>query len=155
MRNQPRLGAGWMPMPPPASPRHRLGPRLRRELLIWGVLFTVALLTGVLRSPRGWLAIVIARALVGLLGNYRSDGWRHVGRALTSWAAVAALAVIVGGVSPGPPQVKAPPLKAPVKVEATQTDRLEVIRHQVIELWGRAATGFSQATTNPTRKEGR
>jgi hypothetical protein len=141
-----RMPQGYTP--PPPAPVPRVWPKVRRQLLIVGALFTAALFSGVLRSGRGWLAIALAWALVGILGNHRAQ--RRAGRVVVEWVAVAMLAVII--VNAAPSQVRAPTLKAPVKVEAAQTDQLEVIRRQVTELWQRAATGFGQATTPPTKK---
>jgi hypothetical protein len=133
----------------PADPP-RVWPKVRRQLLIVGALFTVALLSGVLRTDRGWLAIGLGWALVGLLGNARAQ--RRGGRTVVEWVAVAALAVIVA--TAAPTQIRAP-LKAPVKVDASQVDQLEVIRRQAAEIWARAAAGFSRATTPPTKQGGR
>jgi hypothetical protein len=136
--------------PPPPAPVPRVWPKVRRQLLIVGALFTIALLSGVLRTDRGWLAIGLGWALVGLLGNAHAQ--RRGGRTVVEWVAVAALAVIVATATPT--QIRTP-LKAPVKVEASQTDQLEVVRRQVAEIWARAAAGFSRATTPPTKQGGR
>jgi hypothetical protein len=133
---------------PPPAPVPRVWPKVRRQLLIIGALFTIALLSGVLRTDRGWLAIGLGWALVGLLGNARAQ--RRGGRTVVEWVAVAALAVIFATATPT--QINAP-LNAPVKVEASQVDQLEVIREAAAGIWERAATGWSQF--GKTKKETR
>ena len=151
MRRPSTLGAGWMPMQPPVRRAHRLWPRIRHQLLIFGGLFCLALLTGLLRTGRGWLVIGLVWALLGLLGNAPSWRWRFT--RLTEWAAVAALAVVVAtGAQSIPPKVK-----TPVQVEATQTDQLAQTRCGVVNLYVQLSQGFPalpDATPCPTKPKG-
>jgi hypothetical protein len=132
--------------PPQSAPVPRVWPKVRRQLLIVGGLFTIALLSGVLRTDRGWLAIGLGWALVGVVGNAHAQ--RRGGRTVVEWVAVAALAVIVATATPT--QIRAP-LKAPVKVEATQVDQFEVVRRQLAALLQRARDGAAQVG-KPTPK---
>jgi hypothetical protein len=137
--------AGWGTQPA-TPPRHRF--RIPRPLLTLLVLFTIALLTGVLARPRGWLALALAWSLVSIaLSRGRTI------RTVAEWVAVAALALIVAGGAPASPHVNTPQLKAPVKVEAAQTDQLQELRVGVVNLWKQIATGFSNPQPAPKPKK--
>jgi hypothetical protein len=139
-RHSPTLGAGWAPPP-------RVWPKIRRQLVIVGGLTLIALFTGILASPRGGLAVLLAWALTNLFlgasGRFRKG---------LEWAAVAALAVIVA--TAGAPKVNAPQLKAPVTVDAAQTDQLQQIREGVVNLYEEIARGFPGPDQPAKPKEG-
>jgi hypothetical protein len=146
----PGQGYGWPPHQPPSfRTRPRLGggvwARIRHQLAIGLALFTAALLFGLLRSPRGLLAVGLAWALVGLLSAHRANG-RGL-RAVLEYGLVALLVLLVAnvGTTPEPPAVPRPP----VKVEATQADQLKQARGAVADLWQRAASGFSRFNEPP------
>jgi hypothetical protein len=141
MRNrQPVIGSGWIPMTQPAKPTSRVPAWLIREPLIFGVLLLAALMTGVLSHPLGLVAVVAVRGLLGEVSNLRTE--RRTIRTLLGWVGVAFVAAIITAAG-AVPQITAPPLKAPVKVEATQTDQLEGIRKSAAGIWERASAGWS------------
>jgi hypothetical protein len=132
----PTLGAGWGPMAaPPAT--SRLWPKIRRQIIIIGGLTLVALFTGILASPRGTLAVMLAWALVNLLASSHQRF-----RTLLQWVAVGALAVIVATAVTTSPKVQAPPLRPPARVDAAQADQLAQLREGVVNLYEQIAKGF-------------
>jgi hypothetical protein len=134
-----------------AAPAPRVWPKIRRQAIIGGGLTLVALFTGILASPRGGLAVLLAWALANLFlgasGRFRKG---------LEWAAVAALAVIVATATAGAtgPKITAPQLKAPVTVDAAQTDQLDQIRQGVINLFEQIAQGFPGPDQPAQPKEG-
>jgi hypothetical protein len=152
-RRQPVYPAlpGWGPVTTPTRPERpgqsTIWPRVARELLIFAVLAAVALKTGALAHLGGWLGLLAVQATLHLLWNHRAaGGWHEVGRALSFGLAVAALVAIVNGASSAAPKVASPPLKAPTKVDAAQTDYLEQARR----LWADAyAKTLGQGAADP------
>jgi hypothetical protein len=149
MRNrQPVIGSGWIPMTQPAKPTSRVPAWLIREPLIFGVLLLAALMAGVLSHPLGLVAVVAVRALAQIFRGHRGQRLRILGE----WLAVGFVAAVVAA-SGAVPKITAPELKAPVKVDATQTDQLEGIRKSAAGIWERAAAGWSDF--GKTKKETR
>ena len=141
---QPPALPGWSPLSTP--PRN--GGRLKRQAIIVGGLTLVALFTGILATPRGWLAVGLSWAVVGLIGNHRAQG--HTLRTLVEYGAVAALAVIVVTAGAAPPATTKQVRERVPKVEAAQSGQLAELREGVANLWADLAQGFPGPT-----KEGR
>lgn len=130
---QPQLGPGWMPMSTPAPSRRRVP----RPLIVLGALFTLALLTGVLRARFGWVAVVLAFIVWQLLENAHGSG--HAFRALREYAVVFALAWILASANLATPNVDVvaeAQTRAPSKAE-TQT-KVQEFRQSIADFIQRA-----------------
>jgi hypothetical protein len=153
----PAHGNGWPPMPPlPSTRPGRIGgawARVRHQLAIVLALFTAALMFGMLRSPRGWVVVVLAWALLGLLASHRANG-RGL-RAATEYALVVALVVLVSAALAVPvsPHAKPTARTRPRPPAAQEAPTLEDVRGKVADLWQQVAGGFSRVM--PAPKEGR
>ena len=135
---QPPALPGWSPMTTPPRNGGRF-PRAKRQAIIVGGLTLVALFTGILATPKGWLAVGLAWAVVGLVGNHRAQG--HTLRTLVEYAAVAALAVIVVTAGATPPATTKQVRERAPKVEAAQGGQLQELREGVASLFEQIAKG--------------
>jgi hypothetical protein len=140
MRHQPTLGPGWGPLSTPAE--EPAGGRLRRQYLIASLVLAAGFLLGLTRTRNGLIAIGLAFAVIGLLGNHRTRG--SLGKALVEYAAVAGLVLAFTSAAPTAPQVNVAVQQQPVKGEAAEGG-LEVVRRQVTELLQRARDGAAAA----------
>ena len=121
-------GYGWPYQPsPPARSRSRPAGGVRHQLVIGGTLLTLALLAGLLRSSRGFVAVGLAWVVVGLLARRRVDGWREWAKAVVEYATVAALAVAVLTAGPAPAE-RPKPRPPAAKAKAAESDPLEGAR---------------------------
>ena len=150
-RYMPPAMPGWGPITTPSA--QRLGQPIWvkpvRELAILGVLAFAAAWLGLLPGLRGWLIVLLGRAVLDLLHNHRRELFRP---ATLKFAVVGALAAVIITTVPAAPKTRAPELKSPIKVEASQTDHLEQARKIWAEAWQRA---LAQGGADPNAKEGR
>ena len=147
---QPQLGAGWMPMSAPAPSRRRIP----RPVIVLGALFTAALLTGVLRAPFGWAAVILAFITWQLLENAHASG--HTFRALKEYAVVFALAWILAGANLAGPSIDVTAeaqARAPSKVEA-QT-KVQEFRQSISDFIERATAPDGAQTPGPKKERHR
>jgi hypothetical protein len=151
-QQQPMFGPGWGPMTAPPR-QHRVWPKVAREATIFGFLALAALVSGVLAAPRGWLAVLLGRAVIAMAGNHR--GGRDLGRTVLEWVAVGGLAFIVATATVVQSESPAKQLKAkqPVTVQASQNDYLEQARKGWANVWEDVATGYSRWQKEQAKKK--
>jgi hypothetical protein len=139
----------WPGQPPPPT---RLRARVGHQLVVGLALLTLALLAGLLRSPRGWLAWALAWLLVGMLAARRPTGRGERVRAAMDYAILGAFALMLVTAVPAAPSVKVPARpRPPVKVEAAQGDRLAEARARLAELRERLPQIQVSVSTKGTR----
>jgi hypothetical protein len=139
MRHQPTISPGWMPLTTPAAPS---GGRLRRQYIVASLVLLAGFFLGLTRTRNGLIAIALAFAVIGLLGNRRAQG--SLAKALVEYAAVAGLVLAFMSAAPTAPKVNvAVEQRPPAKVKAAEGD-LEKARQGVVNLWEQIASGFPE-----------